>query len=82
MIQTQEKISLNLSSDKKSLDVYYPQNTGRTIYDVCDLNGRILKTGDISGNQAHIDLSDLEARIYIFLVLDGDTMTSRKFCIK
>lgn len=82
MIQTQEKISLHLSKDQKSLSVHYPQNTDRTIYDVCDLNGRILKTGDINGNHAEIDLSDLESRMYIFLVLDGDTMTSRKFCLK
>ncbi|HKL04078.1 MAG TPA: T9SS type A sorting domain-containing protein [Cryomorphaceae bacterium] len=82
MIRTQEKISLELSQDQKSLTVYYPQNTDRTIYDVCDLNGRILKTGDICGNQATIDLSDLDSRIYIFLVLDGDTMKSRKFCLK
>ena len=61
------------------MTIEYEPTTERTIYDVCDLNGRIVKTGSIEEKITEIDTSDLGSSNYILLVLDGDKVTSRKF---
>lgn len=77
MINTQEKIKIELK--EKSLVVEYLPATDRTLYDICDLNGRIVQTGDISGLRTIVDTSALSPGSYILLILDGEMVTSRKF---
>jgi hypothetical protein len=66
---------------KSSIEISYTPKTDRTLYDICDLNGRILKTGGISDSKTQVDVSDLHEDQYILLVLDGDQLCSKKFTI-
>lgn len=66
---------------KTNIEISYTPKTDRTLFDICDLNGRILKTGGISNSQTQVDVSDLFEDQYILLVLDGDQLCSKKFTI-
>jgi len=79
MIKAEETIKIQFDESNLSMIVEYQPATERTLYDVCDLNGRIVKTGTIEEKITKIDTSDLSAMHYILLILDGDRVSSRKF---
>lgn len=62
-----------------TLSITYTPNTNCALFDVCDLNGRILVTGEIVNPQTTVDISELYPDQYILLVLDGDKVCSAKF---
>lgn len=66
---------------KTNIEIGYTPKTDRTLFDICDLNGRILKTGGISDSSTQVDVSDLFEDQYILLILDGDQLCSKKFSI-
>ncbi len=82
MIKAEETIKIQFDESNPSMIVEYQPTTDRTLYDVCDLNGRIVKTGAIEKKITKIDTSDLSASHYILLILDGDRVTSRKFKLR
>ncbi len=61
------------------IEISYTPKTERTLFDICDLNGRILKTGGITKEHTAVDVSDLFDDQYILLILDGDQLCSKKF---
>jgi hypothetical protein len=61
------------------IEITYTPKTERTLFDICDLNGRILKTGGITKANTSVDVSDLYDDQYILLILDGDQLCSKKF---
>lgn len=82
MIKAEETIKIQFDDSNPLMIVEYQPATDRTLYDVCDLNGRIVKTGTIEKKVTKIDTSDLSASHYILLILDGDRVTSRKFKLR
>lgn len=81
MIRTEELIKVHLSCCKSNLYIEYLPQTSRTIFDVCDENGRIIKTGKINNLETGIPISDLPKGKYILLILDGDRVNSQKFSV-
>lgn len=81
MIKTEELIALDFDISKAKLNVGYSRQTERTIFDICDLSGRIVKTGKLESDETVIPVKELENSHYIFLILDGDQVISRKFCM-
>ena len=79
MIKAEEIIKIQFHGSNPSMTIEYQPATDRTLYDVCDLNGRIIKTGTIRNKITEVDTSDLSGSHYILLILDGDRVTSRKF---
>lgn len=74
---------LQVSIDNpEMITVGYRPKTDRAIYDVCDLNGRILLTGEIVEATTKVDIADLYPDQYILLVLDGDKVCSTKFSLE
>lgn len=63
------------------LSVHYTPSTERALFDVCDLNGRILLTGEIKEEITQVEITDLYPDQYILLVLDGDKVCSTKFAL-
>lgn len=82
MIKAEEIIKIQFSGSRPSMLIEYQPTTERTLYDVCDLNGRIVKTGAIERKITEVDTSDLMGSHYILLILDGDKVTSRKFQLR
>lgn len=76
---TPNEPKINLEEGNASLEVCYKPKTERTLYDICDFNGRILKTGGIQQDKTVIDLNELFDDQYILLILDGDKICSKTF---
>ncbi|MCA1752264.1 MAG: hypothetical protein ABR572_10185 [Cryomorphaceae bacterium] len=80
MISTEEQIQIHGDPSSGKIDIKYAPKTKRTLFDICDINGRILKTGAISGAVTSVKLDDIALEDqYIILILDGDRVCSRKF---
>lgn len=82
MIGLQEQINLQTDLRQGFMHINYQRRTKRTIFDICDVCGRIIKTGLLRGQHTSIDIQDLEPDSYIFLILDGDRAISRKFTVR
>lgn len=82
MISAQEYIHLELSPCSKYLYLQFNRNTERTVYDICDIHGRILKSGTVEDDRVKISLGKLENNHYVVLVLDGDRVYNRKFTLR
>jgi hypothetical protein len=80
MISAEEQIKIHGDPSSGKIDIGYVAKTKRTIFDICDINGRILKTGVISAAVTTVALDDIATENqYIILILDGDRLCSRKF---
>ena len=82
MIRTQDYIQIEVKQNKETLMLAFERKTNRTVYDICDLNGRILKTGPMKTDRVKIPLNDLDDNHYILLVLDGDRVYNQKFTLQ
>ena len=71
------KIRLNDSQDTLSVD-YTPLGS-KPLFDICDADGRILKSGKCATGKTRIKVSDLLSSVYVLLVLDGDRIRTRRF---
>ncbi len=81
MIRTEELIQIDVRPATAHLHLSYERRTERTIFDICDLHGRILKTGIMAKDYMRIPVAELATNHYVLLVLDGDRVYSRKFSI-
>ncbi len=81
MIRPDDLVKVHVSYCKTKLYVEYLPQTSRTIFDVCDENGRIIKNGWINDFETKIEISDLENKKYVLLVLDGDRVNSQNFTV-
>ncbi len=79
MSQIEQTIQIKANGAAKQIEIDYAPQTERTLYDICDVNGRILKTGAITSQSTHVDITGLGSEDYIVLILDGDRVHSRKF---
>lgn len=82
MIQAEELIKVDVGSSGMQIHVSYRPQTIRTVFDICDMNGRILKTGSVLKLTTTIEVSDLRNSKYVLLILDGDRVCSQKFSLQ
>lgn len=71
-------LELQLDTQDQVLRVHYNPLTSHSIYDICDANGSVIKTGPIQENGVNIDIKDLEEKEYLLLILDGDSVVKRR----
>lgn len=81
MIRTDDLVKVHVSYCKTTLYVEYLPQTSRTIFDICNENGRIIKTGLINDFETKIEISELENSKYVLLILDGDRVSSQNFTV-
>lgn len=72
------ELSIIKDPEEEMLRVWYCPKSERSIYDICDIDGSVIKTGNLQEDGALIDISDLEKNEYIFLILDGDEVVKKK----
>lgn len=72
-------MKLSLDEGHQNLRVSYSPKSDKPLYDICDVDGAIIKTGTISGRQLSVQVSDLLSNPYILLILDGDQIRSKRF---
>lgn len=78
MMSTKEVMTIERVDTGGAISILYTPRTDRTIYDLCDLNGRIVKTGLITGEKTEVDISDLRTRALVLLIVDGDQVFSQR----
>ncbi|NNC82209.1 MAG: hypothetical protein HKN79_01420 [Flavobacteriales bacterium] len=78
MLETSRVIDIQIERETGRMVVRYTPRTERTIYDLCDLNGRVIQTGAISDNETVLDISTLNAKKYVMLIVDGDQVISKR----
>ena len=74
-------LAVSINREQRSLTLNYVPRTARTIYDLCDLNGRVIRTGPIFDRETTLDISDLNGRGYVMLIVDGDTVLSKRISL-
>lgn len=69
---------LNCGVEAGKLWIEYHPKTDKVIYDICDVDGRILLTGSLCSKRLEIDLSaKLRSGEYRLWILDGDHLLRR-----
>lgn len=80
MLTAEELITVQVEPQKQTIRIGYQPQTTRTLFDICDISGRILKTGLIDAPKTEVRVEDLQEGVrYIVLVLDGDRVNTVKF---
>ena len=78
MIEMSRVMNVQVDKVSSKMVVKYAPQTDRTIYDLCDLNGRVIRTGAIEEEETILDISGLSARGYVMLIVDGDQVISQR----
>ncbi|MBL0044170.1 MAG: hypothetical protein IPP33_07145 [Flavobacteriales bacterium] len=55
----------------------YEPGSEEALFDICDPEGNILKTGPVQGPVTHVQLTDVNGENLILMVLDGEVSTVR-----
>ena len=69
------EIRIRIDQLEKLLMFDYDPDHEDALYDILDPEGRIVKTGDVSGPVTRVRITDLQGGDYVLMVLDGDTST-------
>ncbi|MFB6257732.1 MAG: hypothetical protein ABEH38_03485 [Flavobacteriales bacterium] len=72
-----DEIKLHTDDEDQVLKIWYEPRTSHSIYDICDMDGSVVKTGQMESDGARIDISDLQRRKYYLLILDGEEVVQR-----
>lgn len=77
-----DPIRIRIDQLERLLMFDYEPGTEGALYDICDRNGRIVKTGDILGRQTRVRLTDVHGEEFYLMVLDGETSTVKPFHLR
>jgi hypothetical protein len=77
-----QRLKLEVNNDQGYLEVDYRPSSEGALYDICDTNGKIIKTGKLDGKRLRVGINDLISSAYIFLILDGKDIRSKRFNIE
>lgn len=79
MLDFQTRIKLEFDSGSSVLNMNFHCDFPETTYDIYDVQGRVIKNGEISSDQTSIDLSGIEKDKCIALILDGNRIYIQNF---
>lgn len=75
--QGTSEIQIRIDQIERSLLFDYEPGTADALFDICDAQGHILKSGAVQGPVTEVLLSDVRGEELILMVLDGETSTVR-----
>lgn len=73
--QPMHPIHVRIDQIERLLMFDYDPSTQDALFDIVDANGRIVKTGDVSGPVTRVRITDLDGDEYFLMVLDGELST-------
>jgi hypothetical protein len=82
MERNNNEIRLRIDQIERLLMFDYEPGTTEALFDICDDQGRIVKTGDISGPVTRVRITDLHGEEYYLMVLDGEVSTVKPFQLR
>lgn len=71
------EIRIRIDQIERLLMFDYEPGTEDALFDICDQDGHILKTGEVHGPVTRVRLTDVDGDDLILMVLDGETSTVR-----
>ncbi len=82
MSQESHQIRLRIDQIERLLMFDYEPGTEDALFDICDSNGHIVKTGDVRGPVTRVRITDLDGEEYFLMVLDGEVSTVKPFQLR
>lgn len=82
MPQHQNEIRIRIDQIERLLMFDYEPGTEGALFDICDPNGQIVKTGDVNSPQTRVRITDLRGEEYYLMVLDGEVSTVKPFHLR
>jgi len=82
MAQQEQRIRVRIDRIERLLMFDYDPGTPDALFDICDEEGRIVKTGEINGPVTRVRITDLEGDEYHLMVLDGELSTVSTFQLR
>lgn len=70
-------IRIRIDQIERMLMFDYEPGSEDALFDICDHQGHILKTGEIRGPVTQVRLTDVHGDDLILMVLDGESSTVR-----
>ncbi|MFN8350259.1 MAG: hypothetical protein U0U25_02215 [Flavobacteriales bacterium] len=74
---SQQQLRIRIDQLERLLMFDYEPGTEDALFDICDPQGHILKTGGITGPVTSVRLKDVQGDELILMVLDGENSTVR-----
>lgn len=71
------ELRIRIDQIERLLMFDYEPASADALFDICDANGHILKTGEVRGPVTQVRLTDVNGEDLILMVLDGETSTVR-----
>lgn len=75
-------IRVRIDQIERLLMFDYEPGTEDALFDICDSNGHIVKTGEVSGPVTRVRITDLDGEEYYLMVLDGETSMVKPFQLR
>ncbi len=82
MVPGGNELRLRIDQIERLLMFDYDPGTADALFDICDSEGRIVKTGDVRGPITRVRITDLDGEEYFLMVLDGEQATVRPFQLR
>ena len=82
MAQQQNTISVRIDQLERLLMFDYEPGTHDALFDICDSQGHIVKTGEVHGPVTRVRITDLDGEDYYLMVLDGELSTVKPFQLR
>ena len=82
MEQGTHHIRLSIDQIERLLMFDYEPGTEDALFDICDSNGHIVKTGEVNGPVTRVRITDLDGEEYYLMVLDGEISTVKPFHLR
>jgi hypothetical protein len=77
--QPPHEIRVRIDQIERLLMFDYEPGTADALFDICDSEGRIVKTGEVNGPVTRVRITDLDGEEYYLMVLDGETSMVKPF---
>lgn len=76
-------LEIKVNSEQSTLLLEYLPKTEKVFYDICDVDGRVIQTGEITNEDTSISLGDkFHKGAYLIWVVDGDEVSKGRFKLK
>jgi hypothetical protein len=76
------EIRVRIDQIERLLMFDYEPGTEEALFDICDSQGHIVKTGEVSGPVTRVRITDLDGDEYYLMVLDGEVSTVKPFQLR
>jgi hypothetical protein len=80
----QDKLHIRLRIDQleRLLMFDYEPGCADALFDICDSEGNILKTGEVHGPVTRVKVTDLQGEEFYLMVLDGERSAVKPFQLR